>query len=94
MAFSMEVRDTFFLGGGTVAFAGTVDSDSNLLIPPCECEIVQSGEVKASFKIHPENRVSRRNKRQPILLRSISTSEPINLAAVGLGRTGFIARSK
>ncbi len=94
MAFSMEVQDTFSLSGGIVAFVGTVDSDSNFLIPPCECEIVQSGEVKASFRIHPENKVSRRDKSKPILLRSISTSEPINLAALGLGKGGFIIRSK
>ena len=94
MAFSMEVQDTFFLSGRILAFVGTVDSDSNFLIPPCDCEIVHSGEIKASFRIHPETRISRGDKSQPILLRSISTSEPINLAALGLGRSGFIIRSK
>ena len=93
MAFSMEVQDTLFLSWGTT-FVGTVNSDNNCFIPPCDCEIVHSGEVKASFKIHCENRFSRSDKTEPILLRSISTSEPIDLAALGLGKGGFIVRPK
>jgi len=93
MAFSMEVQDTFFLSWGTT-FVGMVKSDNNFFIPPCDCEIVQSGEVKASFRIHPENRGTPMDRSEPSLLRSISTSEPIDLASLGLGKGGFIVRSR
>jgi hypothetical protein len=93
MAFSMEVQDTFFLSWGTT-FVGTVKSDNNYFIPPSDCEIVHSGEVKASFKIHCENRFIPSDNSEPIPHRSISTSEPIGLAALGLGKGGFIVRSK
>ena len=85
----MLVKDTFHLEGGTIAFVGSLES-AVTSIPPCECEIVVNGEVKASLEIDGEMIL----KGKQVSDRAISTSQQIDLAGYGIGRSGFTIRSK
>jgi hypothetical protein len=87
--FTMRVEDTFHLEDGRPVFIGAVETEA-ASIPPCDCEIVVGDEVKASFRIDGEEFL--KGKKTPD--RSISTSQRMNLASDGIGRSGFIIRSK
>ncbi len=87
--FRMAVKDTFHFRDGTTAFMGTIDSESDF-IRPCDCEIVLGGEVKASVRIDGEM-IAERKK---VPYRAISTKQQIDLADIGIQRSGFIIRSK
>lgn len=87
--FTMRVSDTFNLEDGRTVFVGPVETEAKA-IPPCECEIVVGNEVKASLRIDGED-IPKGNKTPD---RAISTSERINLADYGMGRSGFVIRSK
>jgi hypothetical protein len=43
----MEVKDVFAFEDGTVVFTGPIETHTKF-IGPCNCEIVQDGDVKAS----------------------------------------------
>jgi len=92
--FQMEVEDTFFFKDGTTVFAGPiVFNGPEKLIRECDCEIVQNNKVKASLRIEGEMQP----KRRPGVIssaRALSTRESVDLAALGLGRGGFLLRSK
>jgi hypothetical protein len=88
----MKVEDTFFFDDGTIVFAGPVEGDVNF-IRACDCEIVKNGEVKASVRIDDEMRPSRK-RGGPSTDRAVSTREAIDLAALGLDKSGFLLRSK
>lgn len=87
--FVMTVKDTFHLEGGRTVFVGSLESEAKS-IPPCECEIVQGNEVKASIWIDGEDFL--KGKKTPD--RAISTSQRIDLALHGIGQRGFEIRSK
>ena len=87
--FQMKVKDTFRFQNGATVFVGAIES-SEKMIPPCECEIVVGDEVKASLRIDGEMILEKKAS----LHRSISTSQPLDLAAHGLARSGFTIRSK
>ncbi len=91
LSFRMLVNDTFPLSDGTTIFAGQVETDADL-IPPCECEVVQDNRVLTSFRIQGEVIASK--KPNYITDRVISTSAPVDLSALGLGRGGFVIRPK
>jgi hypothetical protein len=89
--FEMAVRDTSHLTGGLTAFVGPIQFDSApTMILPCDCEIVLDGKVKALVRIDGVMIATRKKT----LDRSISTSQPIDLRAIGVEKGGFIIRSK
>lgn len=92
--FEMAVEDTFFFNDGTVVFVGPiVFNGPEKFVRECDCEIVQNDEVKASLRIDGEMRPLRR----PGVVssgRALSTREAVDLATLGLGRGGFLLRSK
>lgn len=88
----MRVEDTFFFDDGTIVFAGPIESDVNF-IRACDCEIVKNGEVKTLVRIEGEMRPNRRSG-VPSTDRAVSTREMVDLAALGLGKSGFLIRSK
>jgi len=90
--FEMEVKDTFFFKDGTITFTGPVQTEENF-IGPCDCEIVEGGEVKASIWIDGEMIPSTPLDKRPSE-RAISTRAPIDLFAIGVGRSGFKIRPK
>lgn len=90
--FSMKVQETFFFDDGTVVFAGPVESELKF-IRACDCEIVKNGEVKASLRIEGEMRPNRRSLARSTD-RAVSTREPVDLNGLGLGKGGFLIRSK
>lgn len=85
----MTVENTFHLEDGRTVFVGPIETQSNG-IPPCECEIVVGGEIRASLRIDGEE--IPKGNRTPN--RSVSTSERIDLAKYGIGRRGYKIRSK
>ena len=85
----MTVNDTFHFENGRAVFVGLIETDAKV-IPPCDCEIVVGNEIKAVFWIDGEEIP----KRRQVADRAISTSQPIDLASRGLGRSGFKIRSK
>ncbi len=87
--FTMKVKDTFHFENGRTVFVGLLDTDAKT-IPPCDCEILVGNEVKASMRIDGEE--IPKGKQAPD--RAISTSQRIDLASCGVGRGGFIIRSK
>lgn len=92
--FEMTVEDTFFFKDGTVVFAGPiVFNGPERIIPECDCEIVQNDEVKASLRIQGEMRPLRKPGAVSSA-RALSTREAVDLVALGLGRGGFLLRSK
>lgn len=93
--FAMNVKDTFRLGDHMLAFIGPVQSESNF-IGACDCEIVVGNEVKGSIRIDGEMIPKREQtaRGEATSYRSISTSQEVELEALGIGRSGFIIRSK
>lgn len=89
----MEVRDTFVFANGTTVFMGPMETQAKF-VGPCECELVNNGEVQVSFGIDGEMFPcpSAPEERPPY--RAISTRESIDLAAIGVDRGGFSIRSK
>jgi len=87
--FQMTVQDTFRLSNGTTAFVGQVESSGNL-IPPCACKIFVGEELKALLWIDGEMILEKKTSTH----RAISTSQVIDLTALGLSSGGFSIRSK
>jgi len=87
--FTMTVSDTFHLEDGRTVFVGPIEAEAKA-IPPCDCEILVGDEIKASLRIDGEE--IPKGKKTPD--RSISTSQRIDLAGYGIGRSGFQIRSK
>jgi hypothetical protein len=86
--FEMQVKDTFRLGDHMTAFIGPVESELKF-IRACDCEIIVDNEVKGAIRIDGEMILTRR---QPVvgetaLYRSISSSEPIDLDGIGVGKS-------
>jgi hypothetical protein len=79
----MAVKDTFHSKDGITAFVGLLERDTKM-IPPCDCEILVNGAVKASLRIGGE--MIPKGKGVPD--RSIWTSQQIHLASSGIGRGG------
>jgi hypothetical protein len=52
-SFEMQVKDTFFLQDGTIAFVGPVETDT-AFINACRSDHIHDGEVKTSFAIDGE----------------------------------------
>ena len=90
--FTMEVQETFFFDDGTVVFAGPVESELEF-IRACDCEIVKNGEIKASLRIEGEMRPNRKSAAHSTD-RAVSTRGPVDLDGLGLGKRGFLIRSK
>ena len=87
--FTMRVKDTFHLEGGTTAFIGVLETHART-IPPCDCQIIVNNEVKMSLRIDGEMIL----QKQQAPCRAISSSQRIDLASFGVGRGGFTIRSK
>jgi hypothetical protein len=87
----MEVKDSFFFKDGSTVFVGPIRTEAKF-IGPCECEILQTNEVRASLNIDGEMVPCASEKKS--MHRSISTRQRIDLDAIGVGRTGFVIHSK
>jgi hypothetical protein len=87
--FTMTVVDTFHLEDGRTVFVGPVETGAKA-IPPCDCELLVDDEVMMSLRIDGEEIPKGRKTSD----RSISTSQQLNLASYGIGRSGFKIRSK
>lgn len=85
----MRVEDTFHLEDGRTVFVGRIETEAKA-IPPCDCDIVVDGEIKASMRIDGEEIP----KGKKTLNRAVSTSQRIELARYGIGQRGFEIRSK
>lgn len=89
----MDVVDTFIFKDGTTVFVGPIDTTLKF-IGPCDCDVVSNGESKLSFRIDGEMIPSPSKAVDRPPHRAVSTREPIDLHALGLGRGGFKIRSK
>ena len=87
--FVMTVVDTFHLQDGRTIFVGPIETEAKV-IRPCDCEVLVGDEVKASLRIDGEEIPM--EKKAPY--RAISTSQRLDLASYGIGRSGFKIRSK
>jgi len=90
--FQMLVQDTFLFEDGTTVFTGHVQSQINF-IRACDCEIVRDGEIKATVHIDGEMRPNLRPGSDPTI-RAVSTKENLDLTSLGIGKGGFLLRSK
>lgn len=92
--FEMAAEDTFFFQDGRVVFAGHIQfSGPEKVIRECDCEIILDNQVKADLRIEGEMR--------PLgwpgevsSTRALSTTDPIDLVALGLERGCFTLRCK
>jgi hypothetical protein len=87
--FRMIVKDTFHLKDGRTLFVGAVETKAKIA-PPCDCEVLVGGEVKASIRIDGEDIP----KGKGVSDRVVSTSQQIDLASLGITKGGFEIRSK
>jgi hypothetical protein len=85
----MRVEHTFNLEDGRTVFVGAVETEVGT-IPPCDCEILVDDDIKISLRIDGEE-IPKEKKTSN---RAISTSQRIDLASYGIGRSGFMIRSK